>query len=48
MVHETQRWIAPLPGTFKVSFDGVLNINDAVRGVGIVVRDRAGEVIGAF
>ncbi|XWS35181.1 hypothetical protein CRYUN_Cryun21dG0103900 [Craigia yunnanensis] len=25
-----------------------INYNDAVRGVGIVVRDRAGEIIGAF
>ncbi|XWS35182.1 hypothetical protein CRYUN_Cryun21dG0104000 [Craigia yunnanensis] len=45
---ETQRWIAPPLGTFKVNFDGALNIKDVIRGVRIVVRDRAGKIIGAF
>ena len=38
------KWIAPLPGVFKINVDGATYENDRNSSVGVVIRDAVGNV----
>ncbi|XVF57189.1 hypothetical protein PTKIN_Ptkin06aG0184100 [Pterospermum kingtungense] len=47
-VRSQTRWEPPLRDIVKVNFDGALRKNDRVAGVGVVIRNARGEVMGAL
>ena len=47
-INRTIRWIPPIQPRFKVNFNGVVFTNLRAAGLGVVVRDHAGNAIGSM
>ncbi|KAK9986954.1 hypothetical protein SO802_031905 [Lithocarpus litseifolius] len=42
------RWVPPIPNQYKINFDGAVFSNVDVVGLGVVIRDAYGQVIGSL
>ncbi|XP_022751575.1 uncharacterized protein LOC111300197 [Durio zibethinus] len=47
IIQKSTRWTAPEEGYAKVNFDGALEVDDCVCGIGVVVKDELGKVLRA-
>ena len=47
-VTRAPRWIPPIPNQFKINFDGAVFSKLDAAGLGVVIRDSCGRVIGAL
>ena len=45
---EDIRWKPPAYGLYKINFDGALFADQACAGLGVVIRDSEGQIIGAL
>ncbi|XWS59874.1 hypothetical protein CRYUN_Cryun08bG0159100 [Craigia yunnanensis] len=43
-----QRWIPPSAGIYKINFDGAVNKTTKMGGIGVVIRNVEGAVMGAY
>ena len=48
VVSRFPRWIPPIPDQFKINFDGAVFSDLDAAGLGVVIRDSRGRVIGAL
>ncbi|KAL6286307.1 hypothetical protein ACE6H2_010697 [Prunus campanulata] len=46
-IHDV-KWHPPLAGSFKLNVDGAANLETGARGVGVIVRDSFGHLVGAI
>ena len=46
--NEIVKWSPPVEGLYKINFDGAIFEDQACAGLGVVIRDLAGLIIGAF
>ncbi|XP_023910597.2 uncharacterized protein LOC112022257 [Quercus suber] len=44
----TQRWVPPAEGTYKVNYDGAYFVDEEKAGIGVVVRNELGQVMGSL
>ncbi|XVF78361.1 hypothetical protein PTKIN_Ptkin14bG0125200 [Pterospermum kingtungense] len=45
---QIQGWKAPPEGFMKINFDGAVCSRESIRGVGIIIRDNQGVILGAY
>ena len=46
--NEIVKWSPPVEGLYKINFDGAIFEDQACAGLGVVIRDSAGLIIGAL
>ena len=45
---QTQRWVPPVVGMYKVNYDGACFVDEEKAGIGVVVRNDMGQVMGSL
>ena len=45
---QTQRWVPPVAGMYKVNYDGACFVDEEKAGIGVVVRNDRGQVMGSL
>ena len=46
--HSTYKWVKPPPNFYKVNVDAAYNKQERQAGMGVIIRDSAGQVLACF